>query len=331
MTHLRFTSTHTDYLHDIVYNWGGTLLATASSDHTISVWRRSTSGVEWTPLCVLRAHNGPIHSLSFAHPSFGNLLASGSSDRAVSIFAGDESFRLIVRLVDSNDSVTSVAFSPPHLGLKLAAACLSGHVRVYESRDVINLSDWSLTDSLSIECDKLTCANVSWCGNLFIQPLLAVSADSSLSVYAYSTKPNARNVWQAIASCVGHSNYIHSIEFAPSVGRSYELVASGCADQRVRLFKLSQGVIETQKKNQSSKTEIGWQASCIASFALESIVLKVSFNVSGSMLASTADDGLTRIYTCTDDQQWKQIKTLAENESEEVVGNETDWIGDEFG
>ena len=44
--------------------------------------------------------------------------------------------------------------------------------------------------------------------------------------------------WQAIESLPGHNDVVHDVSWAPTLGRSYHLVATACKDNRVRIFKL---------------------------------------------------------------------------------------------
>ena len=60
-------------------------MATCSSDRTINIFDVSDSS---TPklLSTLKGHAGPVWQVSWAHPSFGNILASCSFDHKVFIW-----------------------------------------------------------------------------------------------------------------------------------------------------------------------------------------------------------------------------------------------------
>lgn len=116
-----------------------------------------------------QAHNGPVWKLEWAHPEFGQVLASCSFDRTVCIWEEPQQQAAAAEptsnnatptttttttigsnwiqkstLVDSTDNVVDIKFAPRHLGLKLATCSLDGHVRVYEAIDVMNLAHWPL-------------------------------------------------------------------------------------------------------------------------------------------------------------------------------------------
>ena len=107
------------------------------------------------PQVSWKAHLGPVWRVSWAHPEFGQLLASCSLDRNVNVWEEQENVDRTGRVVsrwhkraqlgDALDSVNDVRFAPRHLGLKVAAGSSDGLVRVYEAVDVMNLAHWEFT------------------------------------------------------------------------------------------------------------------------------------------------------------------------------------------
>ena len=108
----------------------------------------------------LDAHNGNIWKLSWAHPEFGNLIASCSEDRTVRIweeqigvtrseYENRDRWIMKAQLADSKKAVNDVKFSPRHLGLKFASASADGIVRIYEATDVFSLNYWQMQVNMS--------------------------------------------------------------------------------------------------------------------------------------------------------------------------------------
>jgi WD40 repeat protein len=104
---------------------------------------------------IPNAHAGSIWRVDWAHPQFGQVIATCSADTYVKIYketdgkedGADGSAAKFVRvhdLPDSRQPVTDVKFSPKHHGLKLATCAKDGMVRIYEALDVMNLANWSL-------------------------------------------------------------------------------------------------------------------------------------------------------------------------------------------
>lgn len=150
----RFPSQHSDFVHDMSFDFYGKRLATCSSDRKIKIWEEL--GHEWRLEYEWNAHQASVWKVEWAHPEFGQIVASCSFDRTVSIWedqgmylnAGQgavlssdaatanggggapaaaaaaavgtkEGWRNQAQLVDARDSVHDVKFAPRHLGLRL--------------------------------------------------------------------------------------------------------------------------------------------------------------------------------------------------------------------
>lgn len=97
-----------DMIHDCALNYFGTLLATCSSDRTIKIFSvpaasssapssgsagagaghsgAGGTGTGQELLDTLRGHEGPVWQVAWAHPKFGNILASCSYDGKVFVW-----------------------------------------------------------------------------------------------------------------------------------------------------------------------------------------------------------------------------------------------------
>jgi nucleoporin SEH1 len=61
------------------YDYYGKRIATCSSDQTIKIW--DVVEGSYRNSYTWKAHNGSIWKVEWSHPSFGQLIASCSSDR----------------------------------------------------------------------------------------------------------------------------------------------------------------------------------------------------------------------------------------------------------
>lgn len=70
---------HEDMIHDAEMDYYGLKLATCSSDNSVKIFdlKNGTQSL----VTVLKGHIGPVWQVAWAHPKFGNLLASCSYDR----------------------------------------------------------------------------------------------------------------------------------------------------------------------------------------------------------------------------------------------------------
>jgi protein transport protein SEC13 len=80
----QFDSQHEDMVHDAQMDFYGKRLATASSDRTVRI--HDASSGDYRTVATLKGHEGPVWSVSWAHPKFGSLLASASYDGRVIVW-----------------------------------------------------------------------------------------------------------------------------------------------------------------------------------------------------------------------------------------------------
>lgn len=177
-----FHPQHDDIIHDLSYNYYGKRICSASADQYLKVWDMTTGAVvdkdgneqqhnwelsdSWkVSRCFLttflyfqiQAHEAAVLKCCWAHPEFGNVIASCSFDRSIRVWeevtsAADKNssngsgqkWSEVARLVDSRGTVQDIEFAPNHMGLKLATVSVDGALRIYEAMDVINLSHWTL-------------------------------------------------------------------------------------------------------------------------------------------------------------------------------------------
>lgn len=215
--------------------------------------------------------------------------------------------------VDSRSSVTDIKFAPKHLGLIVSTCSLDGMVRIYEAPDVMNISQWSIQNE--IPCGK-ACSSVSWNPSLHRQntPMIAVGSDdnnttgagSKLLFYEYSDQSRE---WLSIAdrNWSGINDLVHDISFAPNVGRSYDLVGVATTkDVKIILIRYENANEKDSMVSTSAASSImssnqrnkrNYNIRVVASFEDHcSQAWRISWNITGTILASSGDDGLVRLW-----------------------------------
>ena len=76
-----------------------------------------------------QTHSGSVWRVTWAHPEFGQVLATCSFDRTAAVWekeAGQNHWLKRTSLVDSRTSVTDVKFAPKHMGLQLVSTQTHG-------------------------------------------------------------------------------------------------------------------------------------------------------------------------------------------------------------
>lgn len=123
----------------------------------------------WQLVCQFKAHDAPVLRAGWAHPEFGQVIATCSTDRELIIWEEpeirtrpfcsrrqsvlSECAKLVqsgkawvqkAQLVDSRAALQDFEFAPKHQGLKIAAVSADGYVRLYEAIDVMDVGRWTL-------------------------------------------------------------------------------------------------------------------------------------------------------------------------------------------
>lgn len=238
-----------DTITDISYDHFGHRLALSSTDHTIQIWDLTEDGT-YKLTSKFRSHSGSVWKVTWAHPEFGQILATCSLDRTAIIWeevldatidtkrSSDQTSHWAkrVQLVDSRTSLTDIRFAPKHLGLMLVTCATDGHVRIYEAPDITNLSHWSLKDEFGC---KMSCSSITWNQSRIHAPMLAIGSDDannpSPKVLIYEYNEHLRR-WIKVDAVASATDPVHDLSFAPYIGRSYHLL--GIASKNVQIVTI---------------------------------------------------------------------------------------------
>ncbi|KAI9911453.1 hypothetical protein PsorP6_009507 [Peronosclerospora sorghi] len=208
-----------------------------------------------------------------------------------------DGWRNQAQLVEARDSVHDVKLAPRHLGLRLASASEDGFVRMYEASDVMNLSHWPLQEEFLADKDGATC--LSWNKSHFDVPMIMVGGNSDAAkVWGYN---NSYRKWQVVAELVGHTDAIHDVCWAPNMGQSFHLLATASKDRTVRIWRL------TIHQDDHLRAEVKEVA---RKHHHDSEVWRVEWNVTGTMLASSGDDGTVRMWKSDYEDEWACVNTV---------------------
>lgn len=189
-------------------------------------------------------------------------------------------------LVDSRTSVTDVKFGPKTLGLVLATSSSDGIIRIYEAPDIMNLSQWTLQHE--IVC-KIPLSCLSWNPSLFRlhSPMIAAGSDVSgqePKVFVFEYSENRK--WTKTET-INVTDPVHDISFAPNVGRSYHMLAVASKD--VSIFNIK----PIHESSGTQRFEVTKAAQFNDNYCT---VWRCCFNLTGTILVSSGDDGYVRIW-----------------------------------
>lgn len=233
-------------------------------------------------------------------------------------------------LSDARKPIKDIAFCPNHLGLKIALACMDGRVYIYEALDVMNLSDWTLKEFFdafesppqvgslpSLRNAGVRC--IAWNPSKFDNPMIVAGSectgDHSALVRVWQFQEATRK-WGLCCELEKHYRVdsggcqVNDVDWAPNMGRSYHLIASAGQDSEHqlkmhRLNRTPEGLVPAAGPN----------ADVLSSADQAQGIWRVQFNATGTILASSGEEGAVRLWKSTFRGEWKEAKSIPSEES----------------
>lgn len=290
---------HNDIVHDVSMDYYGKRVATASSDATIKiigVTNNSTS----QHLATLTGHHGPVWQVAWAHPKFGSLLASCSYDGKIIIWkeGSPNEWAQAHVFADHKSSVNSVAWGPHELGLCLAAGSSDGTISVYTAR-----SDGGWDTARIDRAHPVGVTAVSWApamapGALVgpgmldpVQKLVSGGCDNTVKVWKLFN-----GVWKMdyFSALQMHDGWVRDVAWAPNLGLPKSTIASASEDGKV--------VIWTMGREGDQ-----WEGKVLNDF--HSPVWRVSWSLTGNLLAVASGDNTVTLWNEAVDGEWQKVTT----------------------
>jgi nucleoporin SEH1 len=134
-------------------------------------------------------------------------------------------------------------------------------------------------------------------------------------------KHDGHSKWYPAEYLPGHSQEVHDVSWAPSMGRSHQLIATASKDHYVRIFKLTEMTRLNSSKLVVSPAGTPTQYNrpihieLIAAFKdHHAEVWRVEWNITGTILSSSGDDGKLRLWKAGYDNQWRQMAAITANQ-----------------
>ncbi len=243
---------HGDWVSSVTFSPDGQLIASASKDNTIKIWRKDGKFIK-----ILRGHTAGVYCIRFSPD--GQMLASASEDGTIKLW--NRNGRLIQTLTGHKDRVHSVSFSPD--GKTIASGSEDKTVRLWSKdgkliKTLTGHQNWVLGVSFSSDGELIASGSGDktikiWRkdGTLIktidahTKPVLDVTFSPTDNIIASASADNTIKLWRTdgtlIKTLKGHTDAVISVSFSLD-GKT---IASGSADNTIKLWTTDGMLIET--------------------------------------------------------------------------------------
>ena len=231
---------HEDVVHDTQWDFYGRFMATCSSDRTVRIFSTTGASQSEKPrlAAILTGHEGPVWMISWAHPRFGNVIASCSYDHRAIVWkessAGQWKPVHIVGI--HKGSVNALQFSSAEYGLLLATASSDGTVAVTEFAE----GNWR--ESITVGEDERPAHPLGAMAVSFApfhpttrtNPILATGG-CDCKIRLWSKTGN----WKPLVAFGDHKDWIRDVAFCPDASSTFLVVASCSQDKTVVVRRIA--------------------------------------------------------------------------------------------
>ncbi|KAI0034827.1 protein transporter SEC13 [Vararia minispora EC-137] len=298
---------HEDMIHDAQLDYYGKRLATCSSDRTVRVFDVVDSEPRGAGQ-TLKGHTGPVWQVAWAHPKYGNILASCSYDGKVIIWKEQQpgGWQKIKEHSLHAASVNSISWAPHELGAMLACASSDGKISVLTFK---NDGQWGAD---IFEAHAIGCNAVSWApatrpgaliapppagappgqraasGGVSVKRFASAGCDNVVKIWAYSDEAQA---WVAEEVLDGHADWVRDVAWAPNIGLPRSYLATASQDKTVIIWTKDSPTAQWVRTTlDPAATAPGGDG------RFPDVVWRVSWSLAGNVLAVSCGDGKVTLW-----------------------------------
>jgi WD40 repeat protein/tetratricopeptide (TPR) repeat protein len=279
---------HISGVNSVIFSRQRNLIASASADTTIKLWRLDGSLVK-----TLSGHEDVVNSISFSPDA--QIIASASQDKTVKLWNQDG--KLLTTLLGHQAVVNSVSFSPD--GQLIASASTDKTIKI-----------WTQNGKFLKTLDGHSSAVLSVAWSPDGQTIASGSADNTIKLWSRDG--------ELLKTLPGHNDAVLSVAWSPNG----QTIASASLDQTIKLWNLEGKLLRTLSGHSAGVTSVSFSpdGNTIASASTDETlklwssqgvllgtlrghnnwVNSVSFSPDGGTLASASRDKTIKLWRWDD-------------------------------
>ncbi|THU47728.1 hypothetical protein C4D60_Mb09t18690 [Musa balbisiana] len=293
----------------------GSVISSCSYDGQVIIWKEGNKPDEWIQAHVFTEHKSSVNSIAWAPHELGLCLACGSSDGNISVFTARTDGGWDTTRIDQAHpvGVTSVTWAPA-----LAPGTLVGKIVQnlgYQRENCERKENGSIQKIRDKERCKFHKRKVNKYAN--VTAVRAVSRTLKLylsSIFICTPAPpfklasggcdNTVKVWKlyngiwkmdCFPALQMHSDWVRDVAWAPYLGLPKSTIASSSQDGTVVIWTVA-------------KEGDQWEGKILHNF--HTPVWRVSWSLTGNMLAVADGDNNVTLWKEAVDGEWQQVTTV---------------------
>lgn len=213
--------------------------------------------------------------------------------------------------------VNAISWAPHELGLILASASSDSTIVVNTYREQTN--NWEpkiIKNAHDIGCNAISWAPSAPLASLTLQPdqqtqsqpqlqmrLVSGGGDNLVKVWVFDFDSHE---WQSEFVGDKHTDWVRDVSWAPNIGLPYDTIASCSQDQNVFIWRRDVNTTGT------------WKDTLLKKF--NSVVWRVSWSLTGNILAVSTGDNQVTIWKEGLDGKWAKVSSLSEQSAPQQQG-----------
>ena len=248
-------------------------------------------------------HEGAVWCVSWAHPKYGNILASAGYDGKVLIWREmNGAWQRIFDFALHKASVNVVSWSPHEAGCLLACASSDGNVSVLEFKD--NSWEHGIFHAHGLGVNSVSWAPATSPGSIVSSKpgpkstgnrrFVTGGSDNALKIWTFDPAANGYKLERE--PLTGHTDWVRDVAWSPTVlQKSY--IASASQDRTVRIW------------TSDPANPLQWNCKVLS---FDAAVWRVSWSLSGNVLAVSGGDNKVTLWKENLKGEWELVKTIEE-------------------